>query len=95
MQKQYTFRAYQSGDWEEFCFAVPPEDIIANGLEWGKRHTDMFHVGMIQLYPSEMLPVLPHDRMYQFRIIVEDEPYRVTFEAVPIETPPVAGEGEE
>lgn len=73
--KTSEFKAFLSGDYECFCFAVSPEDCLAAGFEWKSLHTNWFHSGLMSVYIDDILPELPdHKQMYRFKIIIEAEP---------------------
>jgi len=70
------FRGYLSGDYEAFCFAVPPEDCLSGiPLEWRQFDTNWFHPGLMSFYPDRLFSdSLERDKMYRFRIVIEVEP---------------------
>ncbi len=78
MTFEASFRGYLSGDYESFCFAVPPEDCLSGiPLEWRTFDANWFHPGLMSFYPHRLFSdSLEQGKMYRFRIVIEAEPIK-------------------
>lgn len=73
-KKEFNFRAYISGDYECFCFAVPDQDCRANQWKWDEYQLNRFHKGLVSIYPDDLLPETHESQLYRLKITVEAEP---------------------
>lgn len=71
--KSYSFRGFDSGDYESFCFAVPSEDFEAIAGECDQFDLSPFYRGLLKLYPHHMIDLAP-GQAYQFKITIEATP---------------------
>lgn len=82
-KRTYEFKALNSGDYDSgFAFAVPVEDFEAIEGEWEEWDLNKHNKGLFNLFPQSLLPTAdrcPDPQAYQ---------YKITIEAVPIDTMP-------
>ena len=73
-KKEFNFRAYLSGDYECFCFAVPDQDCRTHSWKWDRYQLNRFHKGLVSIYPDSLLPKAHENQLYRLKITVEAEP---------------------